>query len=283
MKLKHIALCSFPMACLGLLLWGLRFAGVDTPPGYMIDFLLDSSVLVLVVSITAKFKEMRTPGIFYSIIMIYNLFVSIFIGFEIDFRVFNLLKLDFLGDNYFLINLISLGIFRFIPSLLFLYFAVKAKELERFRKYLLFSLLFLCLLIGQRLLVSFFAYSSGVDGHFAYLFYKINDFITLALEFLHIVFLFLPFALKGDENSQDFDEDGLNSPMSVKEWLVTYIISSIPIVNIIMLFVWAFSEDIKINKKNWARATLLWFVIVLVLSSLITGCLFILYKMRYRW
>ncbi|MEX0719184.1 MAG: hypothetical protein WD059_00865 [Balneolaceae bacterium] len=53
--------------------------------------------------------------------------------------------------------------------------------------------------------------------------------------------------------------------MPLKEWVITVIISIIPVVGFIMLLVWAFSDSINPNKKNWARATLIVFVAVFVI------------------
>jgi len=56
-----------------------------------------------------------------------------------------------------------------------------------------------------------------------------------------------------------------NSPMSVGQYIVTFILTAIPFVGIIMLFVWAFSSGTNVNKKNYARAILIVEAIVLVL------------------
>ena len=55
------------------------------------------------------------------------------------------------------------------------------------------------------------------------------------------------------------------SAISVGEWIVTFIILAIPIVNIVMLFVWAFGGDANLSKKNYARATLILIAIIIVL------------------
>ncbi len=57
--------------------------------------------------------------------------------------------------------------------------------------------------------------------------------------------------------------------MSVKDWLITYLLMIIPIANIVLLFVWAFGSGTNPNKANWAKASLLWFVIVMVLYFII--------------
>ncbi|GGG81413.1 hypothetical protein [Paenibacillus radicis (ex Gao et al. 2016)] len=56
--------------------------------------------------------------------------------------------------------------------------------------------------------------------------------------------------------------------ISVKEWMLMMLISIIPIVGIIMMFVWAFGEG-NPTKKNYYKAALLWSAIVLVLYILI--------------
>lgn len=53
--------------------------------------------------------------------------------------------------------------------------------------------------------------------------------------------------------------------LSVGDWLITMIITVIPIVGIIMLFVWAFSSSTHPTKANWAKASLILFAIVIVL------------------
>lgn len=51
--------------------------------------------------------------------------------------------------------------------------------------------------------------------------------------------------------------------VSVKEWIITYLITAIPVVNIVMLFVWAFGGNTNKNKENWAKAGLIWAAIII--------------------
>lgn len=53
--------------------------------------------------------------------------------------------------------------------------------------------------------------------------------------------------------------------LSVSDWLITLIISAIPIVNLIMLFVWSFSSATHPSKANWAKATLILIAVIIVL------------------
>lgn len=58
-------------------------------------------------------------------------------------------------------------------------------------------------------------------------------------------------------------------PMSTKDWLITILLTAIPIVNIVLLFVWAFGSQFNPSKSNWAKATLIWFAIIIVLYMLL--------------
>lgn len=56
--------------------------------------------------------------------------------------------------------------------------------------------------------------------------------------------------------------------ISTKEWLIMLLILMLPIVNIIMLIIWALDEEANTNKSNFAKAHLIWMAIGLILSSL---------------
>lgn len=45
--------------------------------------------------------------------------------------------------------------------------------------------------------------------------------------------------------------------LSVSEWLVTLLVLSIPLVNVVMLFVWGFGGGAHPTRRNFARATLI--------------------------
>lgn len=51
--------------------------------------------------------------------------------------------------------------------------------------------------------------------------------------------------------------------ISTKDWVITLLIAAIPVVGFIMLFVWGFGEGTNPNKANWAKATLVWFGIII--------------------
>ncbi|MCR5417039.1 MAG: hypothetical protein K6E79_09610 [Pseudobutyrivibrio sp.] len=69
-----------------------------------------------------------------------------------------------------------------------------------------------------------------------------------------------------------YQQPVVNETVSLGEWMLTYLLMLIPIVNIVMLFVWAFGNS-KESKKNWARATLIWYVIAIVIGIALGGML----------
>jgi hypothetical protein len=57
-----------------------------------------------------------------------------------------------------------------------------------------------------------------------------------------------------------------NRTLDTKEWAISIFISSLPIIGFIMLLVWALSDDTNIHKKNWAKGTLIIWIIGLVIA-----------------
>ena len=70
-----------------------------------------------------------------------------------------------------------------------------------------------------------------------------------------------------------------NKDVSIGDWILTLILTSIPIVNIVMLCIWAFGGDnTPVSKKNWAKATLITAAVsigIVFIMFLFTGSLFI--------
>lgn len=60
--------------------------------------------------------------------------------------------------------------------------------------------------------------------------------------------------------------------ISVKKWLITFLILLIPLVNIIMLFVWAYGGGSK-TKANFAKGYLLMMLVGIVIYTLLIALL----------
>ena len=62
-----------------------------------------------------------------------------------------------------------------------------------------------------------------------------------------------------------------DSPMTVGDWIITLLISSIPNVGFIMLIVWAVDKTTPTTKANYAKAALILYAISVVLTVLFIG------------
>ena len=61
--------------------------------------------------------------------------------------------------------------------------------------------------------------------------------------------------------------------VTLGDWIITLLVMMIPIVNFIMLFVWAFSSSTPQSKANWAKASLIFMLIGLLLVILFWGAI----------
>jgi hypothetical protein len=60
---------------------------------------------------------------------------------------------------------------------------------------------------------------------------------------------------------------------SVGDWIITLLIASIPLVNIIALIYWAASSSSGPIKGNFAKAALIWTVIIIALYAIFFGAM----------
>lgn len=66
-------------------------------------------------------------------------------------------------------------------------------------------------------------------------------------------------------------------PLSVKDWLVTLLLMAIPVVGIVLLFVYAFGSNENPNRQNWAKAQLIMMAIIfalIIFMFLVFGSIF---------
>lgn len=51
-------------------------------------------------------------------------------------------------------------------------------------------------------------------------------------------------------------------PMTVGDWMLTLLVLAIPCVNLVMYLYWAFSGTGNVNRQNFCKASILWFLII---------------------
>lgn len=73
---------------------------------------------------------------------------------------------------------------------------------------------------------------------------------------------------------KDFDN---NEVVPVREWLATLLVLFMPGLNIVMIFVWAFSnkEITPANKVNLARACVIFLTCVIITLAIVVGFYFL--------
>ncbi len=57
-------------------------------------------------------------------------------------------------------------------------------------------------------------------------------------------------------------------PMSTAQFFLMDLISIIPVVNLVVFIIWSFSDSVNLNRRNWARARLIWIGITLALLAI---------------
>lgn len=68
-------------------------------------------------------------------------------------------------------------------------------------------------------------------------------------------------------------EEFKTPPLSLGEWIISVLVSKIPLIGFVMLIVWALDKNIDPNKSNWAKAelivTLIGIAIAVIIISII--------------
>lgn len=83
----------------------------------------------------------------------------------------------------------------------------------------------------------------------------------------------------------EFNTTPYRSEVTLGNWIITLIITMIPILNIIMLFVWGFNRNTNIVKARWAQAMLIliavWIILGLIFGSYFTHWFYRNYPAAY--
>ncbi|MGE5683069.1 MAG: hypothetical protein ACM34K_19580 [Bacillota bacterium] len=76
------------------------------------------------------------------------------------------------------------------------------------------------------------------------------------------------------KNNEVITPSAANNTVTTGDWFLTMLITAIPLVGLIMLFVWAFGGGTNPSKQNWAKAALIWMLVSVVLGVLFFGAIF---------
>lgn len=67
---------------------------------------------------------------------------------------------------------------------------------------------------------------------------------------------------------QNYESGMDQTPLSMGEWILTILVMMIPCVGLIIYLVWAFGKNGNVNRRNYCRAYLIIYAVILVISIL---------------
>ena len=83
-----------------------------------------------------------------------------------------------------------------------------------------------------------------------------------------------PYNLNGTQQQTVSKNTALDAPLTVLDFFLMSLLSFVPIIGFVFLLIWAFSGNTNINRKNYARAALIWILVsigLVILLSIIGG------------
>lgn len=72
------------------------------------------------------------------------------------------------------------------------------------------------------------------------------------------------------EHNVQTNYPNMNTALTTGQWFGTLFVLCIPLINIIMTFVWAFSGSSNKGRSNFCKATLIWALIGIVICVVVT-------------
>ena len=83
-----------------------------------------------------------------------------------------------------------------------------------------------------------------------------------------------PYNLNDAQQQTVSKNTALDAPLTVLDFFLMSLLSFVPLIGFIFLLIWAFSGNTNINRKNYARAALIWILVsigLVILLSIIGG------------
>lgn len=79
-----------------------------------------------------------------------------------------------------------------------------------------------------------------------------------------------PYNLNDAQQQTVSKNPALDAPLTVLDFFLMSLLSFVPIIGFIFLLIWAFSGNTNINRKNYARAALIWILVSIGLVILLS-------------
>ncbi|CAO80216.1 conserved hypothetical protein [Candidatus Cloacimonas acidaminovorans str. Evry] len=71
--------------------------------------------------------------------------------------------------------------------------------------------------------------------------------------------------------TKKIEETPLAPAMKISDWIIVFILTCIPVLNLIMLIIWSLDKRGNPNRRSFAQAVLIFVAVMLVLSSFYFG------------
>jgi len=78
-----------------------------------------------------------------------------------------------------------------------------------------------------------------------------------------------PYGQQVQYQQPQYQETTKEEPLSVGQWILTILVMGIPLVNLIMLFVWGFGSEGNKGRANFCKAELIWIAIGIGIGILV--------------
>ena len=267
MNNKLIFQLSFGSICIGTVMWFLLITNL-VPGGLagelILDFGISFGMILFAVGILQLHKSAQIPSIILITCSALNFIALNFFNLHINLPLIWTL-------------IFSLLTFYF-PIIFFLIFILKYNDVKQLKIKIFiaifgvgfalvnFSAFHLLLYINPDLMYGEYGLTWLARGLTYLRFFGFCGGLLMAVGAFAFLSAKSPETIK--DISQPMSKD-ISQPMSISDWLITYLIMIVPIVNIVMLFIWGFGSNTNLSKANWAKAILIWMVILFVLYGII--------------
>tara|TARA_Y100001970_G_scaffold285419_1_gene405056 strand:- start:3183 stop:3986 length:804 start_codon:yes stop_codon:yes gene_type:complete len=258
MKNKAIFQISFGIILVELLFSFLDYFGIYNNY-HIIVLSWFLGILLLSIGVSQLNKSLIVP----SIVLIVSQVISSVTYFLATFDIFYLPINSSLGWLFYSIFL------HYLPLLIFLIFLKFLNKDKKSDTKLIISIILFGISLISRILMNlieeFYGYDSPIFGIMR-IFDQLTSTGTLLLVNSCYIWNDSREFLSTPTQSSVVD---INKRMMVGDWLITFLITVIPMVNIIMVLIWAFGSNGNIHRKEWAKAILIWFAIIMALYLVI--------------
>ena len=245
---------------------------------HLLTFCKIAGIIIFILGLLLHYDSIRTPAIITIIFIGIGglLHLSGIQNFSINYE-------NIVNTRFLLVQL-SYYLTDDIPLLFFLFTLYKNDYFIKIKNVILITLILVAIAFFSSIIAQIVWIQEMIANSYdnyslfetTWWFHRIYPYIKYATLIAHLssfsgllLITMSTFLNEGDfENYDNKIEIDHSEPISVKEWVITYLIMSLPIIGFVMLFVWGFSKNTHLSKANWAKAALIWIAIIMALYFL---------------